>query len=199
MTLQFEYWVFAFFLFTMIGWLQESVIESLYHRKLINRGFLKGPYIPIYGYGGIAMLVCCLPFRWNGFLVFLVGMAACTALEFFVGWLMEKLFNKQFWDYSMFRITYKNRISLVSSLFWGALSLFMVYVLYDIVKKLCFSVPHVFVYAFDIVMAVVVSVDFIITTRKAFREKKHAKQAQTEKCEEAAEASDCALQPKNNI
>ena len=198
MTLQFEYWVFAFFLFTMIGWLQESVIESIYHRKLINRGFLKGPYIPVYGCGGIAMLVCCLPFQWNGFLVFLVGMTACTLLEFFTGWLMEKLFNKQFWDYSMFKITYKNRISLISSLFWGVLSLFMVYVLYDIVKKICFSVPHLFVYAFDIVMAVVVSVDFIITTRKTLHEKKRTKQESVSDDSACVNKTDCAFHPKNN-
>lgn len=81
------------------------------------------PYIPIYGVGGLLLLFICHPFRDNGFQVFFVALIACTALEYFTGWLMETMFGKQFWDYSMFRITYKNRISLVSSLFWGVMGL----------------------------------------------------------------------------
>ena len=166
MEFQFEHWIFAFFLFTMIGWVQESILESLYHRKLINRGFLKGPYIPIYGVGGCLLLLCCLPFSYNGFLVFIVGMVSCTTLEFLVGLLMEKVFNKQFWDYSMFKLTYKNRISLVPSLFWGVMALFMVYVLYGLVVYVCVRIPHIAVIVFDIVMAAAMLTDTIFTVRK---------------------------------
>ncbi|MBQ3843191.1 MAG: putative ABC transporter permease [Ruminiclostridium sp.] len=151
--------MFMFFVFCNIGWVQESTIESLYHRRLINRGFLKGPYIPIYGIGGMTMLMLCTPFRDNGFAVYFVGLAACTVLEYFVGWLMESLFHKQFWDYSMLRFTYKNRISLLSSLFWGLLSLFMVYVLYGIMDALVGFVDPTFILAYDIAMAVAMTID----------------------------------------
>lgn len=97
-----EYWLFTFCMYCMAGWVQESTIESLYHRRPINRGFLRGPYIPIYGVGGLLLLFICHPFRDNGFQVFFVALIACTALEYFTGWLMETMFGKQFWDYSMF-------------------------------------------------------------------------------------------------
>lgn len=169
MQLHIEHWIFVFFLFTVIGWIQESIIESVYHKKLINRGFLKGPYIPIYGVGGCLILLCCLPFSYNGFLVFLVGMASCTLLEYFAGWLMEKLFNKQFWDYSMLKLTYKNRISLLSSLFWGVLSLFVVYVLFGIINKICLSIPHHIIAVADIGMTAIILVDSVYTIRKNLR------------------------------
>ena len=102
-----EYWLFTFCMYCMLGWVQESTIESLYHRRPINRGFLRGPYIPIYGVGGLLLLFICHPFRDNGFQVFFVALIACTALEYFTGWLMETMFGKQFWDYSMFRIPIK--------------------------------------------------------------------------------------------
>lgn len=161
-----EHWLFFFFLFSSIGWVQESIIESVYHRKPINRGFLKGPYIPIYGVGGCTMLLCCLPFKSNAFFVFLAGMFSCTVLEYFTGWLMETIFKKQFWDYSMMKFTYKNRISLISSLFWGILSLFMVYVLNGFSESLCFSINHNVLVTIDIAMLMIVSLDFIFTVNR---------------------------------
>ena len=165
--------VFVFFIFCGIGWVQESTIESIYHRRPINRGFLKGPYIPIYGVGGITMLLVCVPFKSNGFAVYFIGMISCTMLEYFVGWLMEKIFHKQFWDYSMLKITYKNRISLLSSLFWGLLSLFMVYILYDIVSSIVIYANDDFVMIADCVMLTVMTADCIVCllSQKAFREK----------------------------
>lgn len=154
-------WIFMYFVFCIIGWLQESAIESLYHRRPINRGFLRGPYIPIYGTGGLTMLLVCMPFRGNPFVVFVVGMMSCTLLEYIAGALMEKLFNKQFWDYSMMKFTYKNRISLVSSLFWGALSLFMVYVLSGIMRSLCGLFPQNALIVFNMIMMTVVAVDLM--------------------------------------
>ena len=155
--------LFMFFIFCNYGWVQESIIESLYHKRPINRGFLKGPYIPIYGVGGMSMLILCMPFRENGFAVYFVGMVSCTLLEYFVGWLMETLFHKQFWDYSMLKFTYKNRISLLSSLFWGLLALFMVYVLYGIVSGVVdFADPN-FILAYDIAMGSAMIVDTIIS------------------------------------
>lgn len=158
--------LFLFFLFCNIGWVIESSIESLYNRTFVNRGFLKGPYIPIYGFGGMVILICCVPFRENGFLVYLVGVLSCTALEYFVGWIMETIFQKQFWDYSMLKFTYKNRISLIPSLFWGLLSLFMIYVLYELVDNLVTSIPMHFIIAYVTVFSVIMAIDIIISVSR---------------------------------
>lgn len=162
----FEYWLFSFCLYCMAGWLQESAIESLYHKRPINRGFLKGPYIPIYGVGALLLLFICRPFRENGFQVFFVALVACTALEYFTGWLMETFFGKQFWDYSMFKITYKNRISLVSSLFWGVMGLFVTYVVSDVTIIILTNLPHQFICVSAVVVSILMTIDFLNTVRK---------------------------------
>lgn len=164
--LHIEQWVFMFFLFTIVGWAYESTVESLYHRRFINRGSLKGPYIPIYGVGGCIIILVATPFRSNGFFVFLAGLIFCTVLEYFTGWLMEALFKRQFWDYSMMKFTYKNRISLLSSLTWGMMSLLMVYIIFPFMLKLCAAVPYPFMVGFDCFMMVVVSIDIIFTVKK---------------------------------
>lgn len=161
-----EHWFFMFFLYVMIGWVYESTVESLYHRKFINRGSLKGPYIPIYGVGGCLIMLVALPFKDNGFLAFFSGLVCCTILEYFTGWLMETLFKRQFWDYSMLKLTYKNRISLLSSLVWGVMSLLMVYVIYPFMSWLCFAIPYSVIVAFDCLMMVIMSIDIIWTVKK---------------------------------
>lgn len=164
--ISFEQWVFMFFVFTMIGWIHETTVESLYHRKFVNRGSLHGPYIPIYGFGGCAMIVFACPFRENGFFAFLSGLICCTVLEYFTGWLMETIFHRQFWDYSMMKLTYKNRISLVSSLCWGFMSLFMVYVLFPFMQWICGMLGSLVMIVIDCVMMVIVSADMIVTVKK---------------------------------
>ncbi len=161
-----EQWVFMFFIFTMIGWVYESTVESLYHRKFINRGSLKGPYIPIYGVGGCIIILVASPFKYNGFFVFLSGLICCTILEYFAGWLMETLFKKQFWDYSMLKFTYKNRISLLSSLTWGVMSLFMIYVLLPLMKNFMAVVPYPVMVTYDCLMMLIISIDIILTVKK---------------------------------
>ncbi|MBO5266090.1 MAG: putative ABC transporter permease [Ruminiclostridium sp.] len=173
--------LFLFYLFCNIGWVIESTVETLYRKSFINRGFLKGPYIPIYGFGGVTILVCCMPFNENGFLVYLVGVLSCTTLEYFVGWVMESIFQKQFWDYSMLKFTYKNRISLIPSLFWGLLSLFMVYILYDIVDAVVNFIPLNFVAIYDIVFSLIMAVDIFISVSSHIHFKEYLKKFPAEK------------------
>lgn len=173
--------LFLFFVFCNIGWVIESTIESLYRRSFINRGFLKGPYIPIYGFGGMTILMCCMPFEENGFFVYLVGVLSCTTLEYFVGWIMETIFQKQFWDYSMLKFTYKNRISLLPSLFWGLLSLFLVYVLYAPVDALVNFVPMNFVIIYDIAFAIIMAVDIVISVSSHIHFKEYLKKFPADK------------------
>ena len=165
-SIYFDHWVFMFFVFTMIGWVHETTVESLYHKKFVNRGSLKGPYIPIYGFGGCVIIFCAYPFRNNGFFVFTSGLICCTILEYFTGWLMEKLFHRQFWDYSMLKLTYKNRISLLSSLCWGALSLLQIYIVFPFLSWFGTVLGSNFLVIFDCVMMITVSVDVILTVRR---------------------------------
>ncbi len=172
---------FLFFIFCNIGWVIESTIESIYRKSFINRGFLKGPYIPIYGFGGITILLCCMPFEENGFLVYLVGVISCTALEYFVGWVMETIFQKQFWDYSMLKFTYKNRISRIPSLFWGLLSLFLVYVIFKPINAFLGIIPMKFVIIYDIVLGVIMTIDIIMSVSSHIHFREYIKKFPAEK------------------
>ena len=99
-------WLFIFFVYCFIGWCFESTVVSVSKRKLVNRGFMHGPYLPLYGSGAIVVLFAALPVQNSKILVFIVGALAATILEYITGVCMEALFKVRYWDYSNKTVSY---------------------------------------------------------------------------------------------
>lgn len=158
-------WIFLFYIYSFIGWIIECTIVSLDEKKFVNRGFLRGPFLPIYGFGGIVILFVSLPVKENPALVYLCGLVGTTLLEYFTGWIMESLFKMKYWDYSGQKFNYKGRISLTSSLFWGFLSLFMTYGLHRIMENFVFLFSE---RALQVIVCII-SVIFLADALNAFR------------------------------
>ena len=93
-------WIAFFYIYCFFGWCFESGYASIKERKLINRGFLRGPYIPIYAFGALFVLIITDNFHGNNLEVYFSGMIAATILEYITGYVMERLFKVKYWDYS---------------------------------------------------------------------------------------------------
>lgn len=93
-------WFLFFFIYCFIGWVWESCYVSAKSGKWVNRGFLHGPALPIYGSGAIVILVSTIGVRESIPLIFLFGMISSTILEFVTGYCMERMFGVRYWDYS---------------------------------------------------------------------------------------------------
>ena len=120
----------TFMAFCIFGWALESCFHTfVLDKHWVNRGFLNGPYIPIYGFGAMLVLFVLGPFRDNWYIVFPVSILVTTALEYLTSWAMEKIFNNRWWDYSPFPLNLHGRICLPFSVAWGFLCLFLVYLL----------------------------------------------------------------------
>lgn len=114
--------ILIFFLFSVIGWLMEVILKYMKYRRFINRGYLVGPYCPIYGCGAVAVtiLVNILigPDSSYGD-IFLAGMVVCGVLEYFVGWLMETTYHARWWDYSDKPMNLHGRIWIGNLILFG--------------------------------------------------------------------------------
>lgn len=115
----FTTWALYFFAYAFIGWLWESGYVSVRKRRWVNSGFLNGPIIPVYGVSVTAVLVAIRPFKNNWLLVYLTGVVLITAIEYATSWLMEKLFNARWWDYSKVPLNINGRVAIPISAFWG--------------------------------------------------------------------------------
>ena len=122
--------IFLFFLYGFTGWLSEVILSVIKHHRFVNRGFLIGPILPIWGLGGFIATVFFSKYAidtaniyeeiGNILYIFVWTTIICSILEYFTSWLMEKMFNNRWWDYTDMRFNLNGRICLLCSLGFGA-------------------------------------------------------------------------------
>ena len=154
-------WLLFFYLYCFLGWVWESCYVSLKQRRWVNRGFLRGPLLPIYGFGAVLILWATLPVRQSLPLIFLLGMLTATALEYVTGAAMEALFKVRYWDYSHQPCNLHGYICLTSSLAWGAFSILLVKVLHPPLEDLVLWLPAFLTDALACVLTVCTTVDTV--------------------------------------
>lgn len=160
-------WLLLFFLYCVAGWLWESLYVSAKERRWVNRGFLHGPWLPIYGTGAILILFTTLPCRESIPLTFLVGMVTATLLEGATGRVMEKMFHMRWWDYSEKPLNWKGYICLSVTVAWGFFSLLLVYILHPPMERLLLWVPLGLVEPLGLVLTVLFVVDATKSVQEA--------------------------------
>ena len=105
-----------FWIFAILGWFMEVIVCSISDGKFSNRGFLIGPYCPIYGFGGILMLLF-KDFKDNPVICFLLCMISCSILEYLTSYIMELMFKVRWWDYSNDKFNIKEAIKITEDNF----------------------------------------------------------------------------------
>ena len=85
--------VISFALYSLLGWACESTYCSIPAKRFINRGFLNGPFCPVYGVGALLVIFLLRPFTQNLLVLFVFGVLVTSVLEYITGFLLEKLFH----------------------------------------------------------------------------------------------------------
>ncbi len=160
-------WLFFFYFYCFFGWVFESTFVSVKSRRFVNRGFMRGPFLPIYGSGAIMMLVVSMPFQDNIFLTYIAGCIGATILELVTGIAMESLFKVRYWDYSNQRFNYKGHICLSSTIAWGFLTILMTGFVHRGVEKVVFAIPSIVVSVVTIIVTEYIVVDFTLSFKAA--------------------------------
>ena len=160
-------WVLLFFFYCFCGWVWESCYVSLCQRHWVNRGFLQGPLLPIYGSGAILILFVTLPVANSLPLIWLFGMTAATALEYVTGAVMERLFKVRYWDYSKHRWNLHGYICLSSSIAWGFFSILLVRFLHPPVARLLADVPAFLVDPLALLLTAAFTADLVRSVQDA--------------------------------
>ena len=165
-------WLLFFFLYSFFGWIWESCYVSVRKHRWVNRGFMHGPMLPLYGSGAVSVLIITLPVRENLPFVFIMGMIGATLLEFFTGMIMESLFHVRYWDYSHLKFNIKGYICPVASLCWGVFSIMMVKVVHIPIEEVILKIPMTIADGLAFVLTVVAAVDFTQSFNEAMDMKK---------------------------
>ena len=152
-------WILFFFIYSFIGWVWESCYVSVRKHQWVNRGFLHGPMLPIYGSGALVILISTIGVRENPWLIFLFGMLAATVLEYITGAVMEKMFHVRYWDYSRQKLNLNGYICVSSSLCWGVFSVLLVRAVHIPVERAVLDIPLFITDGAALVLTVIMTVD----------------------------------------
>lgn len=119
--------ILLFFFFSFAGWLWEVAFHLVEDRMFINRGVLFGPWLPIYGTGGVLILLLLKRFFDRPLLLFFLIMGLCGIVEYVTGWWLETFMHTKWWDYSEYTFQIQGRVCLIGLLVFGLGGLAFVY------------------------------------------------------------------------
>ena len=170
-----------FIIYSIFGWIYESLFCTVSQGKWENRGFLYGPVCPIYGTGAVAITLVMSMVGIAGEIepwkIFAISVAGSVVLEFTTSWVLEELFHAVWWDYSNLPFNLQGRISLFTSLGFGVVGLLVVYVIAPFMDGVMDGIPLiateimafilVFVFTVDLTLTVSALLDFDQTVMRA--------------------------------
>ena len=155
--------IFIFVIYSFIGWILESLYKSIIQKRIINSGFLIGPFCPIYGYGALIMYYALESLKNNIFILFVASFIILSIWEYIVGLLLEITFKTKYWDYSDRFCNMNGRVCLLNSCFWGVLGCVFILILNPFIFSVASKIPTLYMTVFLVVSITYIVVDTIIT------------------------------------
>lgn len=171
-----ERYFLLFMIYSIGGWCIEEVNCSIIEKKIVDRGFLIGPVCPIYGFGGLAMTFFLTKFINSPVTLFCMCVIVCAVIEYFTSYIMEKVFNARWWDYSREKLNLNGRICLKTLIPFGLFGLILIYLLnpfvFGILDKVQPSILHIISLATACVMFLDILVSMSVIWQVTDRAKK---------------------------
>lgn len=167
-----------------MGWSIEVVNSLISEKKFVNRGFMLGPYCPIYGYSAIIMVLYLEQYRDNFLTVFLLAVVVCSVVEYLVSYVMEKLFNARWWDYSNRKFNINGRVCLTNAFLFGLLGMLLVYFVNPLLYGLISKVNTKVLIIISVILLVLFVIDFITSMGVTYKLKNSMKKLRKDSTEE---------------
>ena len=159
-----EIYFLLFFSYAVIGWIVEVITKLFELKKFINRGFLIGPYCPIYGCGGLLITLLLQGYEDRPLLLLFFSLIICSVLEYSTSFIMEKLFNARWWDYSDTSLNINGRICVDTMAAFGVLGMVMIYAVNPVLFKAFNAIPDNTLTIITIVLAILFVLDIVLST-----------------------------------
>ena len=157
------YFFLLFFIYSILGWIVEVVNAYMKEKKFVNRGFLIGPYCPIYGHGVVLITILLKNYTDNFLVLFILSMAICMVLEYITSYLMEVLFKARWWDYSNKKFNINGRVCLETTIPFGLCGLLIMYVLNPIFTGWLNKIPEKVLIVIAVILMILMLCDYVLS------------------------------------
>lgn len=158
-----------FFVYSFLGWCTEVAFAACKEHRFVNRGFLNGPFCPIYGFGVSLVIVFLTPYRSNLIFLYFASVVLVTVLEGLTGWAMDKIFHNKWWDYSDMPLNIGGYVCLVFSLIWGVACVAIMNLIHPLIHKGLVFLPHTLGVVLIVLLGILLIADTCVTASEIFR------------------------------
>ena len=159
-----EIYFLLFISYAFLGWCMEVTCKFIQHKKFINRGFLIGPYCPIYGWGALAITILLKRYMEDPLVLFVMSTIICSIIEYLTSYFMEKKYHARWWDYSNKKFNINGRICLETLIPFGILGVAIMYGTNPILFKLYNQIPQLVINILTAILFIGFIVDNIISS-----------------------------------
>ena len=164
-----EYSVGAYFLYFLIiaicGWMMEVTLQLIQKHRFADRGFLIGPYCPIYACGALLITFCLTNLKEHPVALFSTAILICGVLEYTTSYIMENLFHDRWWDYTDCKYNINGRVCIETIIPFGILGVLLIYIINPFIFDNLAKVPENILNIIAIVLAVLFVTDIIISLK----------------------------------
>lgn len=154
----------CFALYSFVGWAYESIYYTIQQRRLVNSGFLNGCWCPIYGIGAF-LISGLLGEISNPAELFLMGMILTCTLEYIASYILEKMFDKRWWDYTGWPLNINGRVCIIGGMAFGTFSVLFIKYIEPFTTQLMLSLNHSTVTMLTALVSLAMAFDLLLTLR----------------------------------
>lgn len=177
-----------FIIYSILGWSLEVLLSLYEHKRFINRGFLIGPYCPIYGAGSILLTLLLTNYENNIIILFILSMVICGILEYFVSFILEKIFKLRWWDYTNMKFNINGRICLETLVIFGIFGILLIKITNPFLLNILNQFNSNFLVIIAIILMSIFIVDIIISSNIVFNIKTITRNTKKDSTEEISNA-----------
>ena len=176
-----------FFIYSILGWIMEVLNALIIEKKFVNRGFLIGPYCPIYGFGVLMLTLLLRKYEEDIIATFVFSILICGILEYFTSYFLEKIFHARWWDYSNRKYNINGRVCLENLVIFGIFGCFILYIANPFFISVLEKLPDIAITTISSFLVICFLADYFISGNIILNLKEISKNLRKDNTEEISE------------
>lgn len=164
-----EMYFLLFMAYAFLGWCMEVICKLIEFKRFINRGFLVGPYCPIYGWGALIITLLLTRYIGDFAALFIFCIIVCSVLEYLTSYVLEKVFHARWWDYSNKKFNINGRICLNTMIPFGILGVLIIYIINPFLHHIYNLIDINYIHIISIALLVIFLIDNIVSTNILYK------------------------------
>ncbi len=191
--------ILLFVIYSFLGWCME-IVDTYYHeKKIVNRGYMIGPYCPIYGTGALLVIWRLSDYIDKPIGLFVTSMVLCSIIEYACSYIMEKLFNTRWWDYSDKKFNINGRICLETMIPFGIGCMLVMYIINPFLVRTLEILPEFLLITIAIIIIITILIDFSLSFNIIWKFRNVSKEVHKDNTETITEYVRKEILKKNKV